>query len=291
MRRLLLSLVLVAAACGTSSAVTTSSAAPPVPGTALPPPAPPAGLDVEVVSGIAVTAGTQGVLYRPAAGGPWPLVVLAPGGSWRSADPGSTAGLARDLASRGAVVLNAGYRLSADEAFGDVACALAVARASAGDWDADPGRVVLAGHSAGAHVAAVAALAGPAPSADCAAGGTGAPPDAFVGIAGPYDVTAFAPVPELRRFFGGAPAAVPEAWAAGDPYRHLGSNPAVEIELVHGRTDLAVLPVFSLEFAAALRAAGRDVGLYLVPSANHFDLLDAAENAAETSAVILAAAG
>lgn len=278
---------LVAAACSAGAAATTTT----VPGAAAPGEPPPRQFDVEITRGIAVAGDTAADLYRPGAPGPFPLVVLVPGGAWRSAERASTAALAADLARRGAVVLNTAYRLGHDVSFADVACAVAVARAGAAGWDADADRLVLAGHSAGAHVAAIVAMAGPDPASDCAAAGRSRPPVAFVGIAGPYEVARFAAVPELRRFFGGAPDAVPDAWAAGDPYRLLPGDPDVAVALVHGRTDLVVLPVVSLRFADALRAAGRDVDVYLVPGANHRDVLEPAENAGATAAVILAAAG
>ncbi len=289
MTRLALALccALLAAACSTGAAATTTT----VPAGATPGEPPPPRFGVEVDRGVAVAGGVAADLYRPDRPGPWPLVVLVPGGAWRSADRSSTAALAADLARRGAVVLNTGYRLGHDVSFADVACAVAVARAGAAGWGADAGRLVLAGHSAGAHVGAVVALAGPAAAPDCAAAGEPSPPAAFVGIAGPYEVLRFAPVPELRTFFGGGPDAAPEAWAAGDPYRHVSGNPEVAVALVHGRTDLAVLPVLSLRFAEALRGAGRDVDVYLVPGANHRDVLEPAEDAAATAAAIFAAAG
>ncbi len=289
MPRLALALccALLAAACSAGEAATTTT----VPGTTTPGEPPPRQFEVEVTRDVPIAGDVAADVYRPDGPGPWPLVVLVPGGGWRSADRGSTSPLADDLARRGAVVLNTGYRLGHDVSFADVACAVEVATANATGWGADPGRLVLAGHSAGAHVAAIAALAGPAVAPDCAVAGGSAPPAAFVGIAGPYEVERFAPVPELRRFFGGAPAAAPEAWAAGDPYRHLDGNPDTAVSLVHGRTDLVVPPVLSLQFADALRGAGRDVAVYLVSGANHRDLLEPAENAAATAAVIFATAG
>lgn len=291
MPRLVLALccALVAAGCSAGAAAPTTTATT-IPGVADAGDPPARRFDVDVTRGIRVAGAATADLYRPIAAGPWPLVVLVPGGAWRDADPASTAALAGDLARRGAVVLNTGYRLGHDVSFADVACAVAVAQAGAAGWDADGGRPVLAGHSAGAHVAAIVALAGTPPAGDCEAAGPGRPA-AFVGIAGPYEVERFAPVPELRSFFGGSPEAVPEAWAAGDPFSHVAGNPGVDVALVHGRTDLVVLPVLSLRFAEALRSAGREVNVYLLPGANHRDVLEPAEDAGATAAVIFAVAG
>ncbi len=290
----LVALALLTAACGGSSpaapAPPTASNAAAVARPDLPEPPPPSH-SVVVERDVPYSDGLTLDVYRPDTGSAWPLVVLMPGGAWDSADPASTAPLAEDLAARGAVVLNGTYRLRAPEAFADAACAVRLAASRGASWGADPGRLVLAGYSAGAHVTAVAAFGGDSLEARCAGDGPPAAPSAWVGIAGPYDMEKFSLVPELRAFFGGGPAASPDAWAAGDPATHAGGSPGTAAFLVHGRTDLAVLPVFSAQFAETLAAAGREVGLYLIPSANHGDVIDPQENGAQTAAVILAAAG
>ncbi len=251
---------------------------------------PPASFAVTVETAVPFTADLTLDVYRPDAAGLWPMVVLMPGGAWDSADPRATAPLARDLAARGAVVLNGTYRVRAPDAFADVVCAIRLGYEQAARWDADPARLVVAGHSAGAHVSAVAALGGAAFPADCAATTPYAPPKAWVGVAGPYDVATFEVVPELRAFFGGSRQAAPDAWQAGDPATYASAGAGTEVHLVHGRTDLAVLPVFSLQFASRLGDAGRDVAVYLIDSANHADIIDPAENGPETAGVIFAAA-
>lgn len=279
-------LAVAVAACAAGSAQPSPSTTTPPPLVTAPVPAlPPATHDVVVERGLPVAGPVTADVFRPAGPGPWPLVVLLPGGNWSSADPAATEPLARELAGRGAVVVNSSYRLTAASAFADVACAMELARERAAGWGADLDRLVLAGHSAGAHVAAVAAfapVAGPC---------TWEAPRGYVGLAGPYDIRRFAPLESVRTFFGGGPAAAADAWAAGDPYDLLAGAAGLDVALVHGRSDLVVLPVFAIEFADALREAGSEVELHLIAGANHNDLLQPGENAAESAAVILAVAG
>ena len=103
------------------------------------------------------------VLPTEPAGGV-PLVVLVPGGGWASADPSGLAPLAHDLASRGAAVVMLTYRTAADAAFfpvpvHDVACGVGYAAGVLHAEGVQGSPVVIVGHSAGAHLAALVALA------------------------------------------------------------------------------------------------------------------------------------
>ena len=103
-----------------------------------------------------------------------------------------------------------GVRLPA--AVADIRCAAAFA-AQATRARSGPRPVVLAGHSSGAHLAAVAALAPREPSPPCrypAAQIVG-----LIGLAGPYDLSSFADAAEPLL---GAPLAEdPAAWQAAEP--------------------------------------------------------------------------
>lgn len=89
-------------------------------------------------------------------------VLLVHGGGWRRGDKDSREVVDNKLAdwsARGMVVVSVDYRLLPDAdpvtQAGDVAAALAYAQRHAREWGADPLRFVLAGHSAGAHLAAL----------------------------------------------------------------------------------------------------------------------------------------
>jgi acetyl esterase/lipase len=86
-----------------------------------------------------------------------PLVVFFYGGSWQSGERRDYRFVGEALASRGYVAVIPDYRLYPDTTFPgfmeDAAAAVAWARTHAFQFGADPDRVFLMGHSAGAHIA------------------------------------------------------------------------------------------------------------------------------------------
>ena len=141
-------------------------------------------------------------VYAPPSVGPYPVVVLFHGGGWFGGAPLSTAPLAEFLASERIVVFNSTYRTQTGgypESFADVACDVRYARANASNYTSAEGPVILAGHSAGAHLASVVALAGDEFGNGCPVEET-AMVDRFLGLAGPYDPTLYRQV--LPAFFG-----------------------------------------------------------------------------------------
>jgi acetyl esterase/lipase len=93
-----------------------------------------------------------------------PVVLYVHGGTWMFGDKnffGINRGVGRGLASQGVVVVVINYRLSPSvkhpEHVKDVARAFAWSARHIGEYGGDPDRIVLAGHSAGAHLAALLA--------------------------------------------------------------------------------------------------------------------------------------
>lgn len=87
-----------------------------------------------------------------------PLVVFIHGGYWRALDKSDHSFVVPPLIEAGAVVINLNYDLCPDVTLDEI-CAQAIAgvrhcHANAGNWGADPERLILVGHSAGAHLAA-----------------------------------------------------------------------------------------------------------------------------------------
>jgi acetyl esterase/lipase len=225
---------------------------------------------------------TMGIA-RPRSGGPWPVVVVVPGGP-RPPDSdqhlGDFAGL---VASQGVVVLVANYRAGPawgggfPSSYQDMACAVRFARENAAQWGGDGSRVTLVAHSYGAFVASVLALSVDAftPNADACLTTTGSPiPDAFVGIAGVYSQEGVS-TEFLDAFFGGTKEQQSVAWAAGDPYALVAtrSNIGLPIRLVHGSMDTNVTPQTSVDFAQQLAAAGYRSDVTLVNRADHSGIL------------------
>lgn len=91
-----------------------------------------------------------------------PFVVFFHGGRWREGHPDFYDALARPWVEAGAVFGSFGYRLEPDftitDSVNDAVRALAWARDNAPRYGADPERIVLAGHSAGAHLIEMVAL-------------------------------------------------------------------------------------------------------------------------------------
>jgi len=188
-----------------------------------------------------------------------PLVVLVPGGGWASADPSGLAPLAHDLAGRGAAVVLLTYRTAADEAFfpapvQDVACGVGYAAGVLHAEGVEGSPVVVVGHSAGAHLAALVALA-PEVFTDPACPYPAAPPTALVGLAGPYDITR---IGQGANLFG-PDRPDPTTWLDGNPLILNDRRPDLPVLLVHGTADTVVPVSLTGDFAAALRSGGHDV--------------------------------
>ena len=199
-------------------------------------------------------------LYRPTRPRPdGAVLVFFYGGSWQAGERRLYRFVGQGLAARGFAVAIPDYRLFPEvrwrEILEDGAAAVAAARAAL-----DPGRerpLVLAGHSAGAWIAAMLAL-DPCRLPER--------PDALLGLAGPYD---FLPLrdPVLVEGFGPGPPG-----PASQPVSYV-DGPEPPTLLVHGSRDLTVLPRNSERLAAMLRAVGTPVELVRIEGDHVLPLL------------------
>ncbi len=209
-------------------------------------------------------------IYRPrgaAPAGGWPLVVFFYGGSWNRGERADYRFVGEALASRGMLTLVADYRLYPEvrypEFLRDCAQALAFGLTQAAPLGANPKRVFVMGHSAGAYNAAMLALD------DRWLRATGHSPGelaGWVGLAGPYD---FLPIrnPEVRPVFfhPNVPFGTQVLDHAGrdSPRAFLGA--ALNDDLVNPQRNSGGL-------AARLREAGAPVTLKLYEHVNHMTL-------------------
>lgn len=222
-------------------------------------------LDVYVPAGVAST--------------PRPIIVFFYGGSWNSGLRENYGFAARALAAAGYVVIVPDYRLVPEilfpEFLKDGAAAIRFVRAHAGEYSADPDRIVLAGHSAGAYNAAMLALDPQWLGADKAA------VKGLIGLAGPYD---FLPLD------GPIPVATFSAWPNAietQPihYADAGDPPAL---LLHGADDDTVWPRNSESLSLSLKAAGVDATLILYPEIGHAGIVTALSKPLRGRAPVLA---
>jgi acetyl esterase/lipase len=98
--------------------------------------------------------------HAPAAT-PAPLILFVHGGGWKTGDKGNTTGTHKvtHLLGAGYAFASINYRLvpraTVEQQAADVAAAVAWARTNAGRLGIDPSRIILMGHSAGAHLVAL----------------------------------------------------------------------------------------------------------------------------------------
>ncbi len=216
-------------------------------------------------------------VIAPATPGRYPTVVLFHGGGWVGGSPADIAPLAEALAAAGAVVFNAPYRLALQGGgypmtFEDASCAVRFAREFAPAFGGDSDSVTVVGYSAGAHIGAVTALAGDSFEGECIAGFADGLPDAFVGVAGPYDTDLLDPL--MGIFFGTDRAENSTPWEAGNPFTYIGENPNLVVRLVHGELDLLAPVGFSVSLYDDLDQAGYDVALTVVKDGTHTSVVD-----------------
>ena len=156
-----------------------------------------------------------------------PMLVMVHGGGWRIGDKGNP-GVAGDKAAhwlgKGFVFVNVNNRLLPDadplQQAQDVAAAVASAQERAPQWRADPGRMVLMGHSAGAHLVA---LLGSWPDLLAQAGASR--PRGVVPLdSAAMNVPGLMARPRLPQLYHDAFGADPVFWTAASPFHHLGRS-------------------------------------------------------------------
>ncbi|WP_421997496.1 alpha/beta hydrolase [Reyranella sp.] len=203
-------------------------------------------------------------LYRPETPQPdGKVVVFFYGGSWDSGSKDDYLFVAQALAAQGYTVVIPDYRLYPEVRFP----AFVEDGARAVRWSADRfgvDRLVVMGHSAGAHIALMLAANTPYLAA---AGVDRTRLRGAVGLSGPYD---FLPLTSARLIdiFG----------SANDPRIEaitFARAPLPPALLIHGTADTTVLPRNSINLAAAWRAAGAPVELKLYPGVGHVDVVAA----------------
>lgn len=218
------------------------------------------------------------VYYPDGAGGPkddpdcggrkYPALIFFHGGSWRDGDKASYAFVGREFARRGFFTFVVDYRKAPKNLFpdfvADAARAMADIHRSLPRYGcADPKRLYVMGHSAGAHIAMLAALD---PQWLAANDSDASIITGIIGLTGPYDFYPFTsdaakvalgqwPKPEETQ---------PIAYASGD---------APPMLLLTGDADTTVKPRNSRALAEKVTALGGKAELKLYPGVGHSGII------------------
>lgn len=193
-----------------------------------------------------------------------PIIVFWYGGSFERGRKSQYRFVGAALAEAGYVAVLPDYRLYPEVKFpgfiDDAASAVAWAARHAGEIGGDPSRIFLAGHSAGAHIAAMVAY-----DADrlAKAGVDPAAIRGFIGLSGPY---ALDPTNDTLRAIFAAPYGIDD-W---QPARRVRAG-APRALLMHGEADTVVWVSHSREMAKSLEAAAVPATLLLYPGREHAD--------------------
>jgi acetyl esterase/lipase len=194
-------------------------------------------------------------------------VVFFHGGGWRSGSATEYRFVARYLARAGLTAASAGYRLVPDHTFPaqreDAFAALRLVLEVTGAE-----RAVLAGFSAGGHLAALCAYDRQARDAVAIVEGQIA---GLVSVAGVLDfetLCADLPCPMIEEFMGR-----PKPWHEADPARLVRGDEPWPVLVVHGTADETVDASVSAAFVERVRSAGGDAELLLDEGAGHAELL------------------
>ncbi len=236
----------------------------------------PADGEVPVPHTAAVSA-PQLVLYLPeGGGGPYPAVIVCPGGGYGFlADQHEGAAVAEWFRERGIAAFVLKYRLPSDIIMEDKSLgplqdaqeAVRIVRRRAEEWGVDPGRVGIMGFSAGGHLAATASTLYDDEAYPRRSGDWSARPDLSIliypVISMDFDIThrgsrenllgVDAPQGQVSRFSAHLriDAATPPAF------------------LVHSADDAAVPVENSVRYFLALQDHGVDAELHVFPTGGH----------------------
>ncbi len=208
--------------------------------------------------------GQQIEIYRPGSDAPAPVLIFLHGGAWIDGHLGWLRFMARAVTSRGFVFAATTYRLAPrckwPAQLDDVRAALALIERRCPEFGGDPSCIIIGGHSAGGHLAAMVAVTG-----------TTTPIAACMPVSSSFD---------LR--YGD----VPLDSAAGRVYRYLFADRAQDEEasplafvrpglppfhITWGEHDFERVAGSSERMVAALRKAGCPVGSAIEQGADHFD--------------------
>jgi len=246
-----------------------------------------------------------GDLYLPKVAKSAPALVAVYGGGWVAGVRGAFQYWGPYLAARGIAVFAISYRLATKtnafpQAVQDVLAGVQFVRGKASGFGIDAARIGLLGASAGAHLAALAALggtkfAGGYPQDPLASADPGV--KALIGVYGIYDAIAMWSAYQVQggrdnnigKFIGVAPMENRQIYFDASPINYATyANNAIGVLLVTGtEDDLVDRKVQTDPFQLALKQAGFFVRPCIVPCAPHYWMNDPIEEAGSFSGFLV----
>lgn len=222
-------------------------------------------------------------VYVPvdAAEKPYPVLLFFHGGAWRDGEREGYGFLGRAFAARGIVTVVADYRKAPKVRFPafveDAASAIAWVQKNIGQYLGDADRMYLMGHSAGAHIAMMAALD---PQWLAAKNLDSTSIKGVIGLAGPYD---FLPLTtDSSKIALGQWPDLDET----QPINYARAD-APPLLLLTGDTDTVVKPRNSKVLAARMAELGGMARLKIYPKVDHADIIMAIARPFRSKAPVL----
>lgn len=223
-------------------------------------------------------------VYVPtqAADKPYPVLLFFHGGAWRDGERDGYGFLGRAFAARGIVTVVADYRKTPKDRFPafveDTASAIAWVQKNVDTYRGDPERMFLMGHSAGAHIAMMAALD---PQWLAAQKLDSAAIKGVIGLAGPYD---FLPLTtDSSKIALGHWRDLNETQPI-----HYARADAPPLLLLTGDIDTVVKPRNSKALAARMAELGGQSTLKIYQKVDHADIIMAISRPFRSKAPVLA---
>jgi acetyl esterase/lipase len=215
-------------------------------------------------------------VFVPKADKPLPLIVWVHGGGWEAGDKGG-GNAAMSQLGRGYAVASINYRFSKHAPFPaqihDAKAAIRFLRANAKKYNLNPDRFGVIGASAGGHLVSLLGTSGGVKDLEGDGGNKDASSavQAVIDVFGPTDLAKLSPpgkVNAVTRLLGGDTADKADLAKQGNPITYVDkADPPVLI--LHGDKDTLV-PVSQSElFRDALKGAGVENELVVVPGAGH----------------------
>jgi acetyl esterase/lipase len=215
-------------------------------------------------------------VYSPPEGTGHPVLFFVHGGGWQSYDKVLHAPVALKLLPEDVVVVIPDYTLHPEAGYEqmtrEVAAALRWTLENIEAYGGDPGRVVVAGHSAGAHLAGLALMD---PRFLEAYGHSVSEVCGFVGMSGVYDVQAEYDFWQAK---GSHPRVIEEVMGGQQNFGQASPLGYVRrdlppILLIHGDRDKTVPFSIATAFQAALEDVGAESELSVYAGQGHTDYL------------------